>query len=246
MREELDPDLAAPAARSWWNHHAADYRSEHGDFLADALVWGPEGWTESELGLLGQVSGQHILDIGAGQGQTSAWLRDQGAHVVSLDISEQMLSFGNGERVCADVQSLPFSDARFDLAISAYGAFPFIGDLQTAFRELHRTVRERLVISTTHPIRWAFRDDPNALEAEHSYFDRRAYVERDASGQVSYSEHHRTIADWINTSIQCGFTVTQLIEPEWKAANTQTWDGWSAKRGRIIPGTMILDLHRNP
>lgn len=246
MREELDPDLAASAARSWWNQHAGEYRVAHGDFLADGLVWGPEGWTESELRLLGQVSGLRILDIGSGQGQTSGWLRDRGADVVSVDISDQMLEFGEGQRVCADVQSLPFIDASFDLAISAYGAFPFIADLHTALHEVHRIVRDRLVISVTHPIRWAFRDDPDALKAEHSYFDRRAYVERDASGRVTYSEHHRTVADWINTSIECGFSVAQVIEPEWKASNTQTWDGWSAKRGRIIPGTMILDLHRNP
>ena len=57
----------AAANRSWWDAEAADDYAEHGRFLGDAdFVWGPEGWRESELHLLGEVAGRRVLEIGAG------------------------------------------------------------------------------------------------------------------------------------------------------------------------------------
>ena len=82
----------AAANRSWWDAEAADYYAEHGRFLGDAdFVWGPEGWRESELRLLGEVAGRRVLEIGAGAGQCSRWLATQGAAVVATDLSRGML-----------------------------------------------------------------------------------------------------------------------------------------------------------
>lgn len=244
MREPIDPSQAAPAARRWWNQAAPQYRQEHHAFLDAHLIWGPEGWSESDLRLLGPLSGRQVLDLGCGQGQTTAWLGEQGAHVVGLDIAESMLAFGSGPRVCGDAQHLPFANDSFDLVVSAYGALPFIADLDQALREIARVTREALVFSVTHPIRWAFRDDPNALTAEHSYFDRTPYVERDSHGNVAYSEHHRTIGDWVAALVRNNFAIDELIELEWKADNQEVWGGWSPQRGRLIPGTMIISAHR--
>lgn len=244
MREQIEADQAAAAAASWWNRNAGQYRDEHHRFLENELIWGPEGWSESDLGLLGRIEGKRVLDLGCGQGQSSMWLRSQGADVVSLDISEAMLSYADGPRVCADAQHLPFVDNSFDVAVSAYGALPFVADIDQVLKELHRVVTGRFVFSVTHPIRWAFRDDPTALTVEHSYFDRRPYVERDSSGNVSYSEHHRTVGDWVTAIIRNDFVLDDLLELEWKAENTNVWGAWSPERGRLIPGTMIICAHR--
>lgn len=244
MREQIPPEEAGPAARSWWNQAAAEYRGEHHTFLSQGLVWGPEGWTEADLKVLGTLAGLRILDLGCGQGQSTRWLLDQGAEVVGVDIAEVMLGYADASTlVCADAQALPFADNSFDLIVSAYGALPFIADLDAAFQEMHR-LAPRIAFSTTHPIRWAFPDDPTALTAHHSYFDRTPYVERDALGKVAYSEHHRTIGDWVATLHNNGFAIDQLIELEWKADNKETWGGWSPQRGAVIPGTMLITAHR--
>lgn len=244
MREEIEANQASPAARFWWNQAAADYRSEHHDFLKSGLVWGPEGWSESDLGVLGNIKGLRILDLGCGQGQSTQWLGDQGADVVGLDIAEGMLTYAEGRRVCADAQQLPFADASFDLTVSAYGALPFVADIDAVFSEVRRVTTKRFVFSVTHPLRWAFRDDPHALTVENSYFDRRPYVERDSQGRISYSEHHRTIGDWVDVVVRNGFTIEELLELEWKADNNQTWGGWSPQRGHLIPGTMLISAAR--
>lgn len=44
-----------------------------------------------ERGLLGDLRGVRVLDVGCGNGRNAAWLADQGAHVVGLDIAGRLL-----------------------------------------------------------------------------------------------------------------------------------------------------------
>src|SRR6476619_2838083 len=63
-RREAGAEETAAANRSWWDAEAGEYYAEHGTFLGDAdFVWGPEGWREDELGLLGDVEGHRVLAI---------------------------------------------------------------------------------------------------------------------------------------------------------------------------------------
>ena len=75
----------------------------------------------------------------------------------------------------------------FDLACSAYGAIPFVADVEAVFAEVARVLRPggRWVFSVTHPVRWAFPDapGPEGLVADRPYFDRTPYVERDDVGR---------------------------------------------------------------
>jgi len=259
MRSDLGVYESVRASRSWWDAEAASYAAEHGSFLGDdvpggALVWGPEGWTEAELGLLGPVSGRRILEIGAGGAQGSRWLATQGAHPVALDISHEMLLHARGRSpavplVQADAGALPLAAASFDLACSAYGAIPFVADAGVVFAEIARVLRPggRWVFSVTHPVRWAFPDSPGpeGLVADRSYFDRVPYVERDDSGSATYVEHHRTAGDTVRSLVAAGLRVLDLVEPEWPEANTETWGGWSPTRGRLLPGTAIWVVRKD-
>jgi SAM-dependent methyltransferase len=84
-------DESARANRDWWDREADDYLAEHGDFLADRLVWGPEGLDESAARLLGEVRGRSVLEVGAGAAQCARWLAGQGARVTGTDQSAGML-----------------------------------------------------------------------------------------------------------------------------------------------------------
>lgn len=144
----------------------------------------------------------------------------------------------------ADAGVLPFRDGSFDLACSAYGAVPFVADPVQVFREVHRVLRPggRWVFSVTHPVRWAFPDEPGpeGLSVASSYFDRTPYVEQDEQGNAVYVEHHRTLGDRVRDVVAGGFRLTDLVEPEWPAWNKQEWGGWSPLRGSLIPGTAIF------
>jgi len=146
--------------------------------------------------------------------------------------------------VQADAGRLPFADHSFDLACSAYGALPFVADPARVHREVARVLRPggRWVFSVTHPVRWAFPDEPGpeGLTAVASYFDRTPYVEQDDRGLAVYVEHHRTLGDRVREITAAGLRLVDLVEPEWPAWNEQEWGGWSPLRGRLLPGTAIF------
>ena len=258
MRSDLGKRDSVRASRAWWDAEAAEYAAEHGRFLGDgrdgsALVWGPEGWTEEQLGLLGDVSGRDVLEVGAGGAQGSRWLAAQGARPVALDVSLAMLAHSRAfppavPLVQADAGALPFRDATFDLACSAYGAVPFVADAGAVMAEVARVLRPggRWVFSVTHPVRWAFPDapGPEGLVADRSYFDRTPYVERDSEGAATYVEHHRTLGDVVRAVVAAGLRILDLVEPEWPAGHDEVWGGWSPERGRILPGTAIWVCER--
>ncbi|MFE2637297.1 class I SAM-dependent methyltransferase [Streptomyces scopuliridis] len=256
-RRDSGATESSRANRGWWDRNADDYQIEHGTFLGDdRFVWCPEGLDEVEAGLLGpqeSLRGLDILEIGAGAAQCSRWLAAQGARPVALDLSHRQLQhalrIGEGlslsfPLVEADAGALPFRDGSFDLACSAYGAIPFVAEPVAVFREVRRVLRPggRWVFSVTHPVRWAFPDEPGpeGLSVAASYFDRTPYVEQDEEGRAVYVEHHRTVGDRVRDVVGAGFRLIDLVEPEWPAWNTQKWGGWSPLRGNLIPGTAIF------
>ncbi|GAB77230.1 class I SAM-dependent methyltransferase [Austwickia chelonae] len=244
--------------RRWWDAEATDYYQEHGAFLGDReLVWGPEGLRESDARLLGEVRGQDVLEIGCGAAQGARWVTTAGGRVVATDLSQGMLAqarkidTGNDSPrpvyVQCDACALPFADETFDIAFSAYGAVPFVADSAKLMQEVARVLRPggRWIFSVTHPLRWSFPDAPGpaGLTVHRSYFDRTPYVER-VGTEVTYAEHHRTLADRVGELLQAGFVLTGLSEPEWPEGHETTWGGWSPLRGRLIPGTLILTAER--
>ncbi|MFI2028458.1 class I SAM-dependent methyltransferase [Streptomyces buecherae] len=263
-RRRAGDDESNRASRGWWDRNADEYQDEHGAFLGDdRFVWGPEGLDEEEAGLLGSVAGlrgRRVLEIGAGAAQCSRWLAARGARPVALDLSHRQLQhalrIADGASpaapvplVQAEAGLLPFADGSFDLACSAYGAVPFVADPVRVMREVRRVLRPggRWVFSVTHPIRWAFPDEPGpeGLSVAASYFDRTPYVEQDAAGHAVYVEHHRTLGDRVRDVVSGGFRLVDLVEPEWPQWNTQEWGGWSPLRGRLIPGTAIFVCERD-
>ena len=246
----------ATANRTWWDAEADDYYLEHGAFLGDAdFAWGPEGLREAEAGLLGDPAGLRVLEIGAGAGQCSRWLAGRGATVVATDLSAGMLATGLELNDLAppearvplaqcDGRALPFADGSFDTVFTAYGVVPFVADSDLVLAEAARVLRPggRFVFSTTHPMRWAFPDDPGpaGLTVTMSYFDRTPYVEQDETGQTTYVEHHRTIGDRVREISAAGLVLVDLVEPEWPESHQQEWGAWSPLRGRLFPGTAIF------
>lgn len=242
------------ASRGWWDADADNYQSEHGEFLGEAdFVWCPEGLREADAKLLGDVSGRRVLELGCGAAAAARWLADQGADVVAMDLSAGMLRHAEQAAartgitvplVQADANALPFADGAFDVVCTAFGAVPFVDDSAGVMREVFRVLKPggRWVFSVTHPMRWIFLDDPTegGLRAVHSYFDRRPYVEYDESGAATYVEHHRTMGDRLRELLGAGFTLVDLIEPEWPEGHEQIWGQWSPLRGRLFPGTAIF------
>ncbi|WP_238154599.1 class I SAM-dependent methyltransferase [Ornithinimicrobium sufpigmenti] len=268
-RRPVDHEETVRADRAWWDAEAEDYYAQHGGFLGDAeLVWGPEGWTEADLGLLGPLAGADVLEVGAGAAQGGRWCARQGARVLATDLSAGMLRVarrvdardqaagtasgtapaGPTAYLQCDGARLPLADSSFDIVMTAHGVLAFVPDAEQALREWARVLRPggRCVFSLPHPFRWALPDvpGPEGLVVRHSYFDRRAYVEETDEGRATYAEYHRTIGDLIRAVVASGLVLEDLVEPPWPAGRDHVWGGWSRTRGELVPGTAIVVARR--
>ena len=260
-RRSIDEASSRRANSSEWDRYADEYQATHGMFLGDAgFVWGPEGTTEADLGILGPLAGRRVLELGSGAGQCSRWIRRQGADAYGLDLSHRQLQHSRRldeaagvavPSVRATATELPFATDSFDVVFCSFGAFQFLADAAAGMRECARVLRPggRLAFSITHPTRWMFPDDPGeaGLTATQSYWDRTPYVEvSEKTDEVTYAEHHRTLGDWIAMLAHHGFRLTDLAEPEWPDGHERVWGGWSSTRGRLTPGTAIFGADYSP
>ncbi|BBH70778.1 SAM-dependent methyltransferase [Actinoplanes sp. OR16] len=125
----LDADLN----RALWtlvNSEFTDFRARPA-WAASDLSWGLFGNAESTLGVLGDVAGLDVVELGCGTAYVSAWLSRRGARPVGVDLTPAQLAtarrcqeeFGiSFPLVEADAVDVPLPDDSFDLAVSEYGA----------------------------------------------------------------------------------------------------------------------------
>ena len=107
-----------PAAREAW--------------AREEIVWGHWRLPERELGVLPDVAGKDVVELGCGTAYFGAWLKRAGARrVVGVDLTPAQLDtarrmdeeFGLGlELVEANAEDVPLPDESFDLVLSEYGA----------------------------------------------------------------------------------------------------------------------------
>ena len=95
------------------------------------IRWGMFGPPESELGVLGDLAGKDVVELGCGTAYFGAWLAQLGANVTGVDPTPAQLETARRcqkehglefSLVEAGAEDVPLPDASFDLALSEYGA----------------------------------------------------------------------------------------------------------------------------
>ncbi len=96
------------------------------------ITWGVWAIPESTVGVLPDLAGRDVIELGCGTGYFGAGLKRKGARrVVGVDITPAQLvsarrlnaETGLGlEFIEANAEAVPLPDAGFDLAVSEYGA----------------------------------------------------------------------------------------------------------------------------
>jgi len=105
---------------------------------------------EYAFSLLGDISGQTVVDFGCGSGENTLPLLRRGAHVVAVDLSPHLLRVAqrrlslNGERgraqfVVGSAHDLPVASGAADIVLGI--AILHHLDLAAAAREVHRVLR---------------------------------------------------------------------------------------------------------
>ena len=119
--------------REVWTKANAEYTDRRAAeaWAAEDITWGMFGPSDSELGVLGDVSEKDVIELGCGTAYFGAWLAKRGARVTGVDITPAQLEtarrcseeFGIAmELIEANAEDVPLPDGSFDLAISEYGA----------------------------------------------------------------------------------------------------------------------------
>jgi SAM-dependent methyltransferase len=114
---KANAEHTGPRARATWSK--------------DEIEWGVFAIPESEVGVLGDVEGLDVVELGCGTAYFSAWLAKRGARPVGVDPTPAQLATARAMQeefgldfplVEAAAEAVPLPDASFDLALSEYGA----------------------------------------------------------------------------------------------------------------------------
>ena len=129
------PDAGAYVARNRavWTVVNAQFTDEDADraWAAEEVTWGLFRVPERELGVLGDVRGLDVVELGCGSAYLSGLLARQGARPVGVDLTPaQLATAGRCQQrfglvfplVEANAEDVPLADASFDLVVSEYGA----------------------------------------------------------------------------------------------------------------------------
>jgi SAM-dependent methyltransferase len=207
--------------QAFWDGYAEEYQREHADFIAhDEPHWGLWQVPDSELGILGDVSGLDVLELGCGAAQFGLVLARRGARVTGIDASERQLAHAAGnvekagvamELVFGSAEELPFAEGAFDLVVADHGANRF-ADPYAWVPECARVLRPggRLAFSGGTAL------EVICVNPETDTWEPRFF--RDYFGLHRTEWEDATVefelgwGDWIRLFRRCGFDVEALVE----------------------------------
>ncbi len=168
------------------------------------------------LGLLGDVTGQRVLDAGCGSGPTSIALIKQGAEVCGFDRSTAMVEIARRALPEADLrvhdlaEPLPWDSHDFDIAVASL-VLHYLPDWSRPLVELHRVLRKggRLLVSVNHPGAFPI------VHPDLEYFGITEYTEDyDFDGtSVDLTFFHRPLSAMAESFAGAGFRIMGIHEP---------------------------------
>jgi ubiquinone/menaquinone biosynthesis C-methylase UbiE len=225
-----------------WDRYAAAYHAA-ARFGTEVVHYAPDVPTEASLRLLGDVKGRRVLDLGCGGGQDAIALAKQGATVIGVDASAELLAIARRlaeqEGVKVELRHGDLADLAFvqsdsiDLVLSA-SALEYIEDIGRVFRQVHRVLKvgAPLVLSTVHPA-WRVAEG-------RSYFDR-GPIEVQLDGVV-FTEYAHTFADLALGLARANFRVETILEPEPDTGGPRS--AWWHEAHRTVPRTIVLKARK--
>lgn len=208
--------------RELWTETNAEYTDEQAvrAWHAEEITWGMFGVPETEVGVLGDVDGLDVVELGCGTAYFSSWLARRGARPVGVDVTPAQLETARRMQadtgvefplIEANAEDVPLPDAGFDLALSEYGASiwcdPFIW-----IPEAHRLLRPggRLVFLCNSVLAMLC-----ALDDEDATSDRLQRAQRGmhkiewSDGSVDFHLGHGEMFELLRGT---GFDIERLIE----------------------------------
>ena len=204
--------------RASWDACADEYQRTHGAHIGQPEPrWGMWQLPESELAILGDVSGRDVLELGCGAAQWSIRLARRGARVTGLDNSARQLEHARAAAAAAGIdvvlvhanaEVVPLSDAAFDVVFCDHGALTF-ADPHLVVPEAARVLRAGGLLAFSHSTPWSmlfWSGDQLMPSMQRDYFGLHR-IDEDAS-----TVFNLPLGEWIALFRRSGFDVEDLLE----------------------------------
>lgn len=197
--------------------------------------------------LLPDLYDRKVLDLGCGFGWHCRYAREQQARsVVGVDLSEKMLARAREstndsaiEYRRLAIEDIDFSAEEFDVVLSSL-ALHYVERFDIVCQKVHYCLVPggSFVLSVEHPIF-------TALAAQDWYCGQHGerlhwpvdHYQDEGPRLARFLDHdvvkyHRTVATYVNTLIDSGFTMTKLSEPHPTRELLDTHPEWQDERRR--------------
>ena len=193
--------------------------------------------------LLGDVSGRHILDAGCGQGYLCRLLARRGALMTGIEPAETGFAYAQ-KREQAEPQGIRYLQAdlsawsptpeAFD-AVVANMVFMDIPDYLPALHNCVAALKQggRLIFSLLHP---CFEESGSTWVGK-DYVEVREYFQERAVPQGYGHFIHRPLSTYLNSVIQVGCAIQQVLEPPLDHEIAQRLQ---AERYAHVPGYIVI------
>jgi SAM-dependent methyltransferase len=189
-------------------------------WAAEEIAWGLFQVPERDLGVLGDVRGLDVIELGCGTAYLSGLLAREGARPVGLDLTPAQLATARRcqERfglpfplVEGNAEEVPFHNGSFDLVVSEYGASVWC-DPERWIAEAARLLRPggRLVFLTNSVLATLCVPEEKGFAHEHLVRPQRALNKVEWLG--GGIEFHPSHGEWIRVLRANGFVVEALHE----------------------------------
>lgn len=250
--------------RSLWNRNALPWESgfdadgdDHRAYVSD----------EPMLAMLGPVRGADVLDLGCGNGYLCRKLAHQGARVVGVDLSEDMLSLaarheaaqplGITYLAASATQLAALETASFDKIVCNH-VLTSVPDHESVLDEARRVLRPegRLVLALSHPCfscgprLWDLpaADSPRQEEASgyvvDDYFRTGGNLLAAWEGFAPVPYVHRPLSEYWRAFRVAGFLVSDFAEPSVSSRGRAELPGWQVRQMERIPYSCLFLLTR--
>lgn len=201
----LMPDARYDAIADWYDGFVEPM--DGGGFVA-ALV--PE-----------DLAGRRILDLACGQGRLARHLASQGATVVGVDLSVELLTLARGrpttgiEYVHGDAAdpSTWWDGSTFDGATCEMALMDIV-DVEGALRAVAAAVRPGgwFVCSLFHPCFPGSETTRTSWPTDDGYTAERWWITDGDGVRGRVGAHHRRLSTYLNALVEAGFAVERLDE----------------------------------
>lgn len=192
--------------------------------------------------LLSPVKNKNILSIGCGEGSECVLFAENGAKVVGIDSSDELIKLAKKQYsklgidfLVMDYEKTVFEEATFDGIISIMSIM-YKADLKTVLLALKRILKPQgsMVIVVPHPVRKMIK------YAQFDYFA--SGLHEETWENVTRYNYYRTIEEYYHLIKESGFSIERLLEP--KPELEQPYQVINNISEQLYPHALILVLQK--